>query len=173
MLDDDSANGGASDIDAVLTDNEPDVAGHTSLLHHIVIAKMAYIAFYFFKTDRDMTIEHIKKAMDALDNFEQRLPAHLIPNHTVKDTYQYATAYLRGIGWQRFAFSVGPNFIRLYVARTAFGRLVSGDKSELVRYVWKKGIDAATNVIQRVADPDIPLLFRKFWCVVVFGSFSL
>lgn len=167
MLDDDSVNGGASDIDGVPAENDPAVGGHTSLLHHIVIAKMAYIAFYFFKRDRDMTSEHIKKAMDALDNFEQRLPVHLNPNNPVEDTYQYATPYLRGIGWQRFAFSVGPNFIRLYVARTAFGRLVSGDKSELVRYVWNKGIEAARNVIQRVADPSIPLLFLKFWCVLV------
>ncbi|ETS85183.1 hypothetical protein PFICI_03208 [Pestalotiopsis fici W106-1] len=125
---------------------------------------MAYITFYFFKMDRDMTIEHVQKAMDALDNFQQQLPVlYSSGGDLAADDYQYATTHLRTIGWQRFAYSIGPEFMRLYVARIALGRLVGGDKSELVTRLWRRGTDAATRVIRRVADDKIPLLFLKFW----------
>lgn len=153
-----------SDIDGSLPSNASESSSHTSLLHHIVIAKMAYITFSFFKMDREMTVDHVLKAMDALDDFEQSLPLPFrINGNLVADNYEYTTTHLRTIGWQRFALSIGPEYMRLYVARIAFGRRVSGDKSELVTHLWKRGTDAATKAIQRVADRTIPLMFLKFW----------
>ncbi|KAF3020234.1 hypothetical protein E8E14_011994 [Neopestalotiopsis sp. 37M] len=125
---------------------------------------MAYITFSFFKMDREMTIDHVLKAMNALDDFEQSLPLPFrINGNLVADNYEYTTTHLRTIGWQRFALSIGPEYMRLYVARIAFGRRVSGDKSELVTHLWKRGTDAATKAIQGVADRTIPLMFLKFW----------
>lgn len=152
------------DVDGNLPPSDPDLTSWSPLMHHIMTTKLAHLSFHFFKMRKDVSIQHITKAMDVFDDFHSQLPEYFKTQHPgIRELYQYKNSHERRIGWQGFCISIGIDYIRLYAARAAIRYITEGNTTEAVRDLHQRGTIAATNVIQRVADPNVPCIFRKLW----------
>lgn len=140
-------------------DTIPENQSPSPLHHHMVTAKLAYVFYYFVKSDRDRSPRNIAKAVKEIESTWERLPLFFRTNPPSMIPFDHEPDW---IPFQQYMIVFGFHFSKLMLCRPMFERWLSGDTSEDVTWLHAVAIDSASGIIMH-AKSSAPAFFKRGW----------